>query len=284
MESQGTIFYGKRTAVTTITRAIKALAEGVGIRAVGRIFEIEPETILTWLVAAASHLEAFNRYMSQELAVEQVQLDELYGVIRAYQSGEIDGTEAIAKLDGQRRPIWLWTAIDPVSKYWLASVVGQRDPQSAWAIVHQVARVLKKGIVPLFTTDGYRAYEKPILSHYGHWQPPQPGQHKPRWFPLPDLLYAQVVKKRRRRRLVSVTKRAVFGSLAQIKARLVPFGWQINTAFVERHNLTIRHLVSGLSRRTNTLVQSPERLAQQVSLAQAYYNFCLPVRNRSVPG
>ncbi|MDH5798659.1 MAG: hypothetical protein OEZ19_08840, partial [Paracoccaceae bacterium] len=178
--------------------------------------------------------------------------------------------------------IWLWTAIDPVSKFWLAAVVGPRDPQSAWAVVHQVARVLKNGIVPLFLTDGNRAYEKPILSHYGHWQPPQAGQHKPRWFPWPDLLYAQVVKKRRRRRLVSVTKRAVFGSLARIKDRLAPFGWQINTAFVERHNLTIRHLVSGLGRRVNTLVHSPERLAQQVSLAQAYYNFCLPTRSLQI--
>ena len=127
MESLGTIFYGKQTAVETITRAIKALAEGVGIRAVGRIFEVKPETILSWLVAAAGHLEAFNTYMSQELEVEQVQLDELYGVIRAYQSGVIDDAAAIAKLAGRRRPIWLWTAIDPVSKYWLASVVGWAD-------------------------------------------------------------------------------------------------------------------------------------------------------------
>ena len=136
MESQGTIFYGKQTAVETITWAIKALAEGVGIRAVGRIFEIEPETILAWLVAAASHLAAFNRYMSQELQVGQVQLDELYGVIRAYQSGGIDRAEAIAKLDGQRRPIWLWTAIDPVSKYWLASVSVSATPTvpGPWSI------------------------------------------------------------------------------------------------------------------------------------------------------
>jgi hypothetical protein len=42
--------------------AITALAEGVGIRAVARIFETDPNTVLGWLVEAAEHLEAFSRY------------------------------------------------------------------------------------------------------------------------------------------------------------------------------------------------------------------------------
>jgi len=275
-ETKGTIFYRKQYPAERIARAIAALAEGVGIRAVGRIFEVEPETVLSWLVEAGYHLEAFNTYMTRHLEVKQVQLDELYGVIRAYQAGDLSQAEAIAKLDRKRRSIWLWTAMDPVSKFWLASEVGDRDARSAWKIVHKVATALKKGIAPLFITDGNRVYEQPILSHYGQWQEPQAGQRKPRWFLLPTLLYAQVVKKRRRRRIVSVSKRAVFGTLACIKETLTPSGWQINTAFVERLNLTIRQLVPGLGRRVNTLVHSPKRLAQQVCLAQTYYNFCLP--------
>jgi hypothetical protein len=66
---------------------------------------------------------------------------------------------------------------------------------------------------------------------------------------VPDLLYAQVVKKRRGRRLVSVSKRMVFGSLTRINEKLQAHGWGINTAFVERLNLTIRQLVPGLGRR-----------------------------------
>jgi len=279
MESKGTIFYRKRYGAKEIARALVALAEGIGIRAVGRIFEVEPETILSWLVEAGEHLEAFNNYMTQDLQVEQVQLDELYGVLRAYQAGELNEAETIAKLEKKRTSIWLWTAIDPISKFWLASVVGDRDGHSAWKIVHKVASALKRGIVPLFITDGNRAYEQPILSHYGEWREPEARQRKPRWFPLPELLYAQVVKKRRRRRIVSVAKRAVFGSLTRVKEKMASHGWQINTAFVERHNLTIRQLVAGLGRRVNTLVQSPERLGQQVALAQAYYNFCLPSRS-----
>ena len=51
--------------------------------------------------------------------------------------------------------------------------------------------------------------------------------------PLPALLYAQVVKTVRRRRLVDVQHRVVFGSLEAINHVLAPLGWQINTAFVE---------------------------------------------------
>ena len=51
--------------------------------------------------------------------------------------------------------------------------------------------------------------------------------------PLPHLLYAQVVKTIRRRRLVAVTHRVVFGTLEAVNQVLAPCGWQINTAFVE---------------------------------------------------
>ena len=50
---------------------------------------------------------------------------------------------------------------------------------------------------------------------------------------LPGLLYAQVVKIMRRRRLVAVKPRVVFGTLEAVNAVLAPHGWHINTSFVE---------------------------------------------------
>ena len=51
--------------------------------------------------------------------------------------------------------------------------------------------------------------------------------------PLPGLLYAQVIKTVRRRRLGHVTHRVMFGTLERVNAVLAACGWQINTAFVE---------------------------------------------------
>jgi IS1 family transposase len=265
-QTKGTLFYGKRYRPRDIEQALTALAEGLGIRAVGRVFKVEPDTVLDWLLEAGTHIEAFTDYLVRELAVEQVQLDELFGLIRAVEQGEMDRQEAIEQLD---RP-WLWAAIDPVSKFWLATELGPRTTALAQRLVHQVVKRLKVDQIPLFMTDGCGVYETALLAHYGQWRAPEPGrgQRKARWWPLPELHYVQVIKKRARRRLVSVTRRVVFGSRDLIRQHLAAHGWQINTAFIERLNLSIRQHVPGLGRRVNTLTRSSASLAQQVGLYQ----------------
>jgi hypothetical protein len=93
---------------------------------------------------------------------------------------------------------------------------------------------------------------------------------------LPGLLYAQVVKTVRRRRLVDVTHRVVFGTPEAVNHVLAPLGWQINTAFVERLNLTLRQHVAAIGRRVSTLCKGEDGLRQQLALYHVYYNFCLP--------
>jgi hypothetical protein len=51
--------------------------------------------------------------------------------------------------------------------------------------------------------------------------------------PLPQLLSAQVVKSYRRRRIIDVKHRVVFGTMDRVKEVLAACCWQINTAFVE---------------------------------------------------
>ena len=143
------------------------------------------------------------------------------------------------------------------------------------------AQVLAPDCAPLFLTDGFREYLTALLTHYGHWVQPEPKQThgplpKPRWMPLPQLLYAQVVKSYRRRRLVAVKHRVVFGTMERVQQVLAVCGWQINTAFVERLNLDIRQRVAAVGRRVNTLCKGEEGLQQQLVVFQSYHNFCLP--------
>jgi hypothetical protein len=114
--------------------------------------------------------------------------------------------------------------------------------------VYQVVQVLAPGCVPLFLTDGFQECLTALLTHFGHWVQPERRQAtgrapKPRWMPLPRLLYAQVSKAVRRWRLVRVRHRVVFGTLEAVQQVLAACGWQINTAFVERLNLNIRQHV-----------------------------------------
>ena len=120
-----------------------------------------------------------------------------------------------------------------------------------------------------------------MLTHYGYWvQPPRCQDKgpapKPRWMPVPQLLYAQVVKTVRRRRLVQVLHRVVFGTLETVNAVLAPLGYQINTAFVERLNLDLRQHVAAIGRQVATLCKGEDGLRHQLALFQTYHNFCLP--------
>jgi hypothetical protein len=236
LETLGTIFHGKRVAPELTIRVIACLAEGVGIRGTARGFEVDPTTVLHWFGEAADQLRTFSAYFLHDLHLRQVQLDELYAVLSALKAGEISMDEAIERLS--RSPHWVWTTMDPESKWLLTSDVGERTLAMAQRVVHQVAQLLAPDCAPLFVTDGFREYLTALLTHYGQWvQRPRRqakgSMPKPRWMPRPQLLYAQVVKTTRRRRLVRVSHRVVFGTLEAVQQVLAACGWQINTAFVE---------------------------------------------------
>jgi IS1 family transposase len=279
LETHGTIFYGKQAAVELIVRVLACLAEGLGIRATARVFEVDANTVLHWLVEAAEQLRAFSAYFLCDLHLEPLQLDEVYAVLRDLKAGAISDEEAIKRLE--RSPSWVWTVMDPESKLLVAVDVGSRTLALAQRVVHQVPQMLAPGCVPLFLTDGLKDYATALLTHFGHWMHPERRQDKgpmpkPRWMPLPELLYAQVVKSYRRRRIVGVTHRVVFGTQLAIEQILATCGWTINTAFIERLNLDIRQRVAAIGRRVNTLCQSEAGLRDQVTLFQVYHNFVLP--------
>jgi IS1 family transposase len=279
LETLGTLFHGKRASVDLIVRVIACLAEGLGIRGTARVFEVDPNTVLQWLVEAAEQLRAFSQHFLHDLRVRQVQLDEVFALLSAVKDGKVSETEAIERLE--RAPQWVWVAMDPESKLLLAIDVGSRTLAMAQLLVHHVAQVLAPDCAPLFLTDGFREYLTALLTHYGQWvQPPRRQAHgpapKPRWMPLPQLLYAQVVKTVRRRRLVRVRHRVVFGTLEAVQQVLAACGWQIQTAFVERLNLDIRQRVAAVGRRVTTLCKHEAGLRQQLVVFQSYHNFCLP--------
>src|SRR6266545_1410405 len=279
LEHHGTIFHGKQAAVELIVRVLACLAEGLGIRATARVFEVDANTVLHWLVEAAEQLRTFSASFLCDLHLEQLQLDELYAVLRGRKAGEISEDEAMKRLE--RSSSWVWTAMDPQSKVLLVIDVGTRTLAMAQRVVHQVVQRLAPGCVPLCLTDGLKDYGTAFLAHFGQWSQPARRRDKgpmpkPRWVPLPELLYAQVVKSYRRRRIVGVNYRVVFGTMERVQQVLSACGRKINTAFIERLNLDIRQRVAAVGRRVNTLCQGEDGIRQQLTVYHAYYNFCLP--------
>ena len=97
------------------------------------------------------------------------------------------------------------------------------------------------------------------------------------WLVLPSgLLLGQVIKERRGRKLVSVTRRAVVGAIEQIEARLQATGTgsQIHTAYIERLNSTFRCSWAHLARRSRSLADQQATLVAGMYLVGTVYNFC----------
>ena len=99
-----------------------------------------------------------------------------------------------------------------------------------------------------------------------------------RWQVEPGLIYGQVKKCYRRRRLVRVTHVMRLGTADALKVVLQGLGFsgRLNTAFIERVNLTVRHGVAALARRTWAIAQQSPHLLAHLEWWRAYYHFVRP--------
>jgi hypothetical protein len=163
LETLGTLLHGTRASVDLIVRVLACLAEGLGIRGTARGVEVDPKTVLQWLVEAAEQLHAFSRHVLHDVEVRQVPLDELFALLSAVQDGKVSEAEASERLE--HAPQWGWAAMDPERKRLRALDVGNRTLAMAQRVVHQVVQVLAPDGVPLFLTDGFREYLTALLTH-----------------------------------------------------------------------------------------------------------------------
>ncbi len=156
-------------------------------------------------------------------------------------------------------------------------VLGPRSLDIAYQVVHILVHVLAPGCLPVFTSDGLDLYYYALTAHFGYWVK-EVGHLKARWPVAAELLYAQVKKSYRRRKLYRVEARERCGTLEQVTTRLQQLGFsgRINTAFIERVNLTLRRGVAALARRTWSTAQSVGELRLHLSWWRAYYHYVRP--------
>jgi hypothetical protein len=98
------------------------------------------------------------------------------------------------------------------------------------------------------------------------------------WQVAAGLIYGQVKKSYRRRKLLRVTPVMRLGTeeALQVALRELGFSGRLNTAFIERVNLTVRHGVAALARRTWATSQQAPQLLASLEWWRAYYHFVRP--------
>jgi transposase-like protein/IS1 family transposase len=263
----GTPMYRLKTTSERVALATHLAMKGMSVADISEVLGHSEETVTRWLARSGQHSEGLHERLLRNLVVVHIQLDELVGKVRR---------------GGQR--LWVWTSEDALSKAWLVWYVGQRPQADAHRVVHRVAQRLAKDCVPVFSSDGLRQYFYALTAHFGQWTQLE-GKRRPVWQVLPDFLYGQLRKIRSGYRLKYVHTKMLCGTRAQLTERLQPLGLsgQIQTAFIERLNLTLRHLVAALRRRTWALAHTGQGLRWRVALAAGYYNFCRPHHALRVP-
>jgi IS1 family transposase/transposase-like protein len=274
----GTAYYGLESDPTVFEMAVRALAEGNSIRATGRIVQVDKDTVCDWLNRAAQQCRLVMLYLWQNLHVTECQLDELWSFIHTKEQN-LAYAKTWCETYGDA---WVWVAFAPVWRLVLAFVIGKRSQENANLLLARMAHVTDDHI-PFFTSDQLAHYKTALLHTYGVWHQPQRQgkrgpQPKPRLMAPDNLLYAQVVKKREKGRVVKVSTKIVFGNEPAIAQQLddSPVSQTINTSFVERDNLTQRQSNRRLTRRTNGFSKEMTWFEKQLWLSLAYYHLVLP--------
>lgn len=175
--------------------------------------------------------------------------------------------------------LWLWLAIDPCTKILPVLHLGPRTQHMAHLLIHSLRQKLAPGCLPLFTSDGLNLYFYALTAHFGHWLPlSRRGRNVPWWQVEPRLIYGQVKKCYRQRKLVRVRHVMRLGTQIHLSVALQGMGFsgRLNTAFIERVNLTIRHGIAALARRTWATAQQSPNLLTHLEWWRAYYHFVRP--------
>lgn len=131
---------------------------------------------------------------------------------------------------------------------------------------------------PAISSDGNDSYPEAMLDTWGKL-PDYSGRGRPptRKQPQPGWKCLQVTKHRSGGRLIGITYRVVYGDSEKVCDLL-----GLNTAFVERTNLTSRQMNGRMVRKTLSFSKETEMLKASCAWEDWVYNLTRPVKSLRV--
>jgi len=263
-EREGTLMARSKLPEDTVIQLVKCQRWGVCDAGTADICDVDLKTVYRFQRVAAQRAETHHQQSVQNLEVRGVQLDEAHTKLRPKQVE------------------WVHTALAMGSWFLLWVNFGPRTQDTAATLIAQV--IARTRALPLFLTDGWKAYTAALLQVVGVvYRRRRRGKvgrkPKPRLVAPQTLFYAQVVKVRNTAgQVVEVSRRVVFGGPRRFgkQLHLRQLGMTIQTAFMERWYGTLRGLVAPLRRRTRCLSWSRTRHRGKVWLVVSLYNFVMP--------
>ncbi|HEY3853616.1 MAG TPA: hypothetical protein VGO67_04395 [Verrucomicrobiae bacterium] len=235
---------------------VKMLAEGCGIRAIGRLTGLNKNTVLNILETAGQHCQQLLEDKVKNICAKFVSIDEIFGFVGCLQQNTV-------KMDSMRGDQYGFLAVDQDSKLIIHWHVGKRTGMDA----SEFLRGLKPKMVGRFqlTSDQFKGYCAPGASvatvfggeiDYGFEYKVMAKE--------PILTPARALRPNPRK--VIVCKRiAVSGK---------PVRDRMTTNISERCNLSVRLFNRRFTRKTLGYSKSLTNHKMAMALQVAYFNFC----------
>jgi hypothetical protein len=176
-------------------------------------------------------------------------------------------------------------ALDAESRLVVSVVVAKRTTAATQALLQDFHGRTGGRTMRLITSDEYPVYVDAIRATYGRTVTPprtgRPGRPRQPYTELPpEVTYATVHKERSQNRVVRVSLRVVFGTLAAVALALLAsvVSGVVNTCFIERHNGTDRNRCSRKVRKSYAFSKDWDMHRAATQFSYFSYNFCWPVR------
>jgi transposase-like protein/IS1 family transposase len=259
---QGTMFEGLRKPEELIVIVVTLLAYGCPPQAIVHALHLDERTVARWQERAGAHCQRVHsdQVVQAKLDLQHVQADEIRG-------------------KGCKMIPWMAMAMMVSTRLWLGGVVSlRRDRQLA----DQLLRMVKACCLPwcalLVLTDGWSAYPNSIRRAFREKIPKTGGRGRCALQGWPEILIGTVIKKTAKKRVVEVIRRMAQGTLEQANEVLVKTlgGKELNTAFIERFNGTMRERLASLTRRCRHAARRVSMLEAGMWLVGCTYNLGFP--------
>lgn len=238
-ERKGTALWNVKIDEAKAISIAEHLAEGCTFKGTARLVRVDPETVRRLNRKIGEHAQQFHQERVWDVAVSSLQADERWGYAC-----------------NKQNLVWEAELIDPVSKFVISHVQGQRDKALIRRLLEDGAqRLYDKHSIALFT-DGEVSYASLFPEIFGvpyrryrynnRGRPPDIRYRIPR-----SLAHIQVIKNRSGKRLRSVDIRYRHGTKKRALDELLSLNYQkANTSIIERRNATARLMNSTQQRKT----------------------------------
>jgi IS1 family transposase len=271
-ERKATALWNTKVAEDKARTVAEHLAEGCSLSCTARLAKANVSVVRRLNRKLGAHEDAFHDARVQDLEVEALEADERHGY--AHDKGQ---------------PMWEAELIDPVSKFVVSHVQGQRDECLIRDLLQDGAKRLAHRHRLVLLTDGEASYASLSPEIFG--QPYRPSRNGSRGrFPavryrIPrTLAHVQVVKHRKGCRVVQVDIRYAHGSQTWVHRVLDHLGYtKPNPSAIERRNGTARRMSAHQVRKSLAFARRPETKLALGWWAVTVYNWCRPHRSLRLP-